>query len=137
MVNTSASSDLSAARTLEDIRRIAAGLPASSNRAGAQPSRVRLSAFQAFLSTNSHVLQSFPRELIPLARNESSDGYVSVQAEHPAEILSRLWIARDSRPSAASLCSSKLRTMVGGGKKVAITSEGAVAISADSRSLYV
>ena len=96
-----------------------------------------MSAFHVFLSAQSHVLQSFPQDLVPLARNHSSDGYVSLQAEYVAEQLDRPWIARDARPTADSLCSSKVRTMAGGGNKVAITAEGAVAVSADSKHLYV
>ncbi len=92
----------------------------------------RLQAFNAFVSSYSHLLQQTPRETVVMAYNYAASGVVSEQASLLAQTLTRGWLARDPRPLLPPLhpvCRRTLEGHTGAVDCVALSSDARLAIS--------
>jgi len=118
-------SDRTVASTLDEIRRIKVAQEEAEGGGSGRAATVR--EYSNFVSSHSHILSSFPREALPLARNQASGGEVATSAERMTETLDRAWLARDPRPPQPSLRPACVRTLLGHTGKVA-----SVALSADT-----
>lgn len=95
----------------------------------------RIEMFSQFIDSSSHILELIPEVVVPTARNSSSHGPITEQADQLCARRTRPWIARDPRPAVEFGRSARVRTLFGHSGHVLsvdLTSTGSVAVSASA-----